>query len=91
MPSWPVCWCHAARAGGRTGTWCSWADRTGSLLLPVFFVTTGFSVDIGGLGPGDALLLPALPAVAVATKLGGCALAARLGAPPGGRARSSGR
>ncbi|MFF8481861.1 cation:proton antiporter [Streptomyces antibioticus] len=57
----------------------SWADRTGSLLLPVFFVTTGFSVDIGGLGPADALLLPALLVVAVATKLGGCALAARLG------------
>ncbi|MFF0598801.1 cation:proton antiporter [Streptomyces antibioticus] len=57
----------------------SWADRMGSLLLPVFFVTTGFSVDIGGLGPADALLLPALVVVAVATKLGGCALAARLG------------
>ncbi|MFE8012342.1 cation:proton antiporter [Streptomyces antibioticus] len=57
----------------------AWADRTGSLLLPVFFVTTGFSVDIGGLGPADALLLPALVVVAVATKLGGCALAARLG------------
>ncbi|MFD5650504.1 cation:proton antiporter [Streptomyces sp. NPDC127039] len=68
------------RTGGRPDRdMVSWADRTGSLLLPVFFVTTGFSVDIGGLGPGDALLLPALLAVAVATKFGGCALAARLG------------
>ncbi|MFF3500908.1 cation:proton antiporter [Streptomyces sp. NPDC003247] len=57
----------------------SWADRMGGLLLPVFFITTGFSVDIGGLGPEDALLLPALLAVATGAKLGGCALAARLG------------
>ncbi|MFJ6725923.1 cation:proton antiporter [Streptomyces sp. NPDC091281] len=55
-----------------------WADRTGGLLLPVFFITTGLSVDIGGLGATDLLLLAALLAVAVGAKLGGCALAARL-------------
>ncbi|MEU6056787.1 cation:proton antiporter [Streptomyces sp. NPDC047097] len=57
----------------------SWADRVGGLLLPVFFITTGFSVDIGGLGAGDLLLLVVLLAVAIAAKLGGCACAARLG------------
>ncbi|MEU9736437.1 cation:proton antiporter [Streptomyces sp. NPDC048002] len=57
----------------------SWSARTGGLLLPVFFITTGFSVDLGGFGPMDALLLPALLVVAVVAKLGGCALAARLG------------
>ncbi|MCS0605566.1 cation:proton antiporter [Streptomyces sp. LP11] len=57
----------------------SWADRAGSLLLPVFFITTGWSVDIGGLGATDLLLLLALLVVAVAAKLGGCTLAARLG------------
>jgi Kef-type K+ transport system membrane component KefB len=57
----------------------SWTERVGGLLLPVFFITTGWSVDIDGLGVDDALLLSALIAVAVAAKLGGCTLAARLG------------
>lgn len=57
----------------------SWTERAGGLLLPVFFITTGWSVDIGGLGLDDVLLLLALIAVAVAAKLGGCTLAARLG------------
>ncbi|MFF1483678.1 cation:proton antiporter [Streptomyces sp. NPDC058319] len=56
----------------------SWADRAGSLLLPVFFITTGWSVDIGGLGGADVLLLLALFGTAVVAKLGGCTLAARL-------------
>ncbi|MGW1716003.1 cation:proton antiporter [Streptomyces sp. NPDC002156] len=56
----------------------SWTERVGGLLLPVFFITTGWSVDIGGLGADDAFLLPALLTVAIAAKLGGCALAARL-------------
>ncbi|MBK3566741.1 nitrate- and nitrite sensing domain-containing protein, partial [Streptomyces sp. MBT62] len=57
----------------------SWTERVGGLLLPVFFITTGWSVDIGGLGLDDVLLLLALIAVAVVAKLGGCTLAARLG------------
>ncbi|MFG2776685.1 cation:proton antiporter [Streptomyces prunicolor] len=60
----------------------SWTERTGGLLLPVFFIATGWSVDIRGLDGGDVPLLAALLVSAVAVKLGGCTLAARLGGRP---------
>ncbi|WP_427917222.1 cation:proton antiporter [Streptomyces sp. cg40] len=53
-----------------------------SLLLPLFFVTTGLALDVGSLRPGDFVLLVVLCAVACAGKLGGGYLGARLGGLP---------
>lgn len=52
---------------------------TGSLLLPIFFVYAGLNTQIGLLGAADALGVTALLVVlAIAGKLGGCSVAARL-------------
>lgn len=52
---------------------------TGSLLLPIFFVYSGLNTQIGLLGAADKLGLTALLVLlAIAGKLGGCAIAARL-------------
>ncbi|UCM90331.1 cation:proton antiporter domain-containing protein [Streptomyces marincola] len=53
-------------------------ERTGGLLLPVFFVVTGLSVDLGALGPSGALELLAIIAVACAGKFLGAGVPARL-------------
>ncbi|MFJ9898225.1 cation:proton antiporter [Streptomyces sp. NPDC091280] len=53
-----------------------------SLLLPLFFVTTGLALDVGSLRFGDFVLLVVLCAVACAGKLGGGYLGARLGGLP---------
>jgi Kef-type K+ transport system membrane component KefB len=54
-----------------------------ALLLPVYFVVAGFKVDLGGVGPGGLLDFGAILLVAVAGKLGGTYLAARIqGVPP---------
>lgn len=59
-------------------------ERTAALLLPVFFVLTGLSVDVRHLGPSGLLLAVAALAVASAGKYLGAALPARL-AGLGGR------
>ncbi|MFJ7326470.1 cation:proton antiporter [Streptomyces cyaneofuscatus] len=53
-------------------------EQTSLLLLPVFFVVTGLSVDLGGLGWEGALVLLAVLVVACAGKFIGAAGAARL-------------
>jgi Kef-type K+ transport system membrane component KefB len=52
-------------------------EKTGSILLPVFFVVTGMSVRLGAMTKSYWILLAVVCAVAVAGKLGGSALAAR--------------
>ncbi|GAA3854930.1 cation:proton antiporter [Streptomyces sedi] len=52
-------------------------ERVSGLLLPVFFVVTGLTVDIGALGPADTAVLALVVAVAVVGKLVGAALPAR--------------
>lgn len=52
--------------------------RVASLLLPVFFIVTGLSVDIGALGWQGALALGLILLTAVAGKLAGAAVPARL-------------
>ncbi|NUU22120.1 MAG: cation:proton antiporter [Streptomycetaceae bacterium] len=54
-------------------------QETGNLLLPLFFVVSGLSVDIGSLTGKDCALLAILTLIAVAGKLGGGTLGARLG------------
>ena len=49
----------------------------GEILLPVFFIVAGLSVNIGALGGSDVLLLALLCLAAMAGKLGGCTVAAR--------------
>jgi Kef-type K+ transport system membrane component KefB len=58
-------------------------QETGSLLLPLFFVVAGLSVDIGALRAQDLGLLGIVCAIAVIGKLGGGALGARLGGMTG--------
>ncbi|MGW7432864.1 cation:proton antiporter [Streptomyces sp. NPDC054861] len=53
-------------------------EKTSSLLLPVFFVITGLSVDIGGLGASGLLALLLVLAAAVIGKYAGAAIPARL-------------
>jgi len=54
-------------------------QENGYLLLPLFFVVSGLSVNISGLRPRDLALLGIVCAVAVVGKLGGGTLGARLG------------
>jgi Kef-type K+ transport system membrane component KefB len=53
-------------------------EQAGKLLVPVFFVTTGLSVDLSSLGAGGYLEALLLIAVACAGKFGGSAGAALL-------------
>ncbi|WP_329543396.1 cation:proton antiporter [Streptomyces sp. NBC_01356] len=53
-------------------------ESAGKLLLPVFFVVTGLSVDLTTLTAGGVLQMVAIIAVACLGKLGGVALSARL-------------
>ncbi|GAA2746728.1 cation:proton antiporter [Kitasatospora cinereorecta] len=53
-------------------------ERAGSLLLPVFFVVTGLSVDLRHLGAGGLLELSAVVSVACVGKLFGAAVPARM-------------
>lgn len=53
-------------------------EHVGLILLPVFFITTGLSVDIGGLHGTQYLELAAIVAVACAGKLVGAAVPARV-------------
>ncbi|MGW6909647.1 cation:proton antiporter [Streptomyces sp. NPDC054940] len=53
-----------------------------SLLLPLFFITTGLALDVGSLRPGDFVLLAVICVVACAGKLGGGYLGARFGGLP---------
>ncbi|ONK11413.1 K(+)/H(+) antiporter YhaU [Streptomyces sp. MP131-18] len=52
--------------------------KTGGLLLPVFFVVTGLSVDLGALGADGALELLAIIGVACTGKFLGAGVPARL-------------
>ncbi|HWE87906.1 MAG TPA: cation:proton antiporter, partial [Pseudonocardiaceae bacterium] len=52
-------------------------ERAGAVLLPVFFVTAGLSVDIGSLRGSDYLLLAVVLVVAMAGKLLGAGAGAR--------------
>jgi Kef-type K+ transport system membrane component KefB len=53
------------------------AEQVGLTLLPLFFVVTGLSVNIGALHPSDYAVLALLTVVAVAGKVIGGAVAAR--------------
>jgi Kef-type K+ transport system membrane component KefB len=53
-------------------------DRAVALMLPVFFVITGLSVDVGALGWSGALALLLVLVVAMAGKYAGTAVPARL-------------
>lgn len=53
-------------------------ENTGRLLLPLFFVVTGLSVDLTTITPGGLLVMLAIVAVACLGKLGGVAIPARL-------------
>ncbi|MEU1179598.1 cation:proton antiporter [Streptomyces sp. NPDC005820] len=53
-----------------------------SLLLPLFFITTGLALDIGSLRLGDFVLLAVVCVVACVGKLGGAYLGARFGGLP---------
>jgi Kef-type K+ transport system membrane component KefB len=53
-------------------------EQTSLLLLPVFFVVTGLSVDLRGLGGRGVLMLLAVLTAACAGKFAGAASAARL-------------
>ncbi|WP_059008579.1 cation:proton antiporter domain-containing protein [Streptomyces specialis] len=53
-------------------------EKAAGILLPVFFVITGLSVDIGALGTGGLLSLALVIAAAVIGKFAGAALPARL-------------
>lgn len=55
---------------------------SGTILLPVFFMVSGLSVDIGALTGRDLALLAIFTAVAVVGKVGGGYLGARLGGLP---------
>ncbi|MFB4309622.1 cation:proton antiporter [Actinomadura sp. GTD37] len=53
-------------------------DGTARVLLPLFFVVTGLSLDIGALGAGDLALFALILLIAVAGKAGPAYLASRL-------------
>ncbi|EKX64168.1 cation:proton antiporter [Streptomyces ipomoeae] len=52
-------------------------DRAGELLMPIFFVTAGLSVDVSALRGGDLVLLAVVIALAMLGKVGGGTLASR--------------
>lgn len=54
-------------------------EATGTLLMPLFFVVSGLSVDISAMTARDFGLLGLCTAVAIAGKLGGGTLGARIG------------
>ncbi|MDH6131242.1 Kef-type K+ transport system membrane component KefB [Kitasatospora sp. MAA4] len=54
-------------------------EQAGAVLLPLFFVVTGLSVRIGQLDAEDWLVLAVVVLLGTAGKVGGAALAARLG------------
>jgi Kef-type K+ transport system membrane component KefB len=54
-------------------------EQIGGILLPLFFIVTGLSVNVGALNGGAVLLLVVLCVVAGAGKLGPGYLAAKLG------------
>ncbi|GAA2707346.1 cation:proton antiporter [Micromonospora olivasterospora] len=53
-------------------------EKAGSVLLPVFFVVSGLSTDLGALHAADLGLLVVICVAATAGKLGGGSLAARV-------------
>ena len=53
-------------------------DQTGQLLVPVFFVTTGLTVDVAGIGVSGLLQILLVLAAACLGKFAGAAGAARL-------------
>ena len=53
-------------------------EQAGSLLLPLFFVVTGLTMNIGALNGGDAVLLLVIVACAMLGKIGPAYGAARL-------------
>lgn len=55
---------------------------SGALLMPIFFVVSGLSVDIGAMTARDFALLGIFTGVAVVGKLGGGILGARIGGMP---------
>jgi Kef-type K+ transport system membrane component KefB len=57
-------------------------EQVGDLLLPLFFVVTGLSVDIGKLDANAFVVLAIVVAVACAGKLGSAYPACRLGGLP---------
>ena len=57
-------------------------ERAGGLLLPVFFVISGLSTDIGALRGPDLLLLALVCVIATAGKLGAGLLGARAAGLP---------
>jgi Kef-type K+ transport system membrane component KefB len=54
-------------------------EQAGNLLLPLFFVVTGLSLDISGLGSGALVLLVIIVAISAGGKLGPAYAASRLG------------
>jgi K+:H+ antiporter len=54
-------------------------EEVGGLLLPLFFVVTGLSLNIGALNAGGFAILALLCVIAIAGKLGPGYLASRLG------------
>lgn len=57
-------------------------EKAGNLLLPVFFVVSGLSTDIGALRGADVLLLIAVCVIATVGKLGAGLLGARAAGLP---------
>jgi Kef-type K+ transport system membrane component KefB len=55
---------------------------SGALLMPIFFMVSGLSVDIGAMSRQDFALLGIFTAVAALGKLGGGILGARIGGMP---------
>jgi Kef-type K+ transport system membrane component KefB len=53
-------------------------EEVGSMLLPLFFVVTGLSVNVGALNPNAFMLLAVLCAIASVAKLGPAYAASRL-------------
>lgn len=49
----------------------------GDLLLPIFFVVSGLSMDVGALHAGDVALLAVICAIAISGKIGGGFLGSR--------------
>ncbi|MER5446550.1 cation:proton antiporter [Streptomyces sp. NPDC002764] len=63
---------------GLLGQVAASVERVSSLFLPVFFIVTGLSVDIGALGWAGLVALLLVVVTAVAGKFAGAALPARL-------------
>lgn len=62
----------------------------GRLLIPVFFIVSGLSVNVGALNGSDLLLFVIVVAIAVAGKVGAGSLAARLSGLDGRQSASVG-